>query len=561
MKHSELHAPDILLWLLPLTLIVPNVALDITEQWPAAAKCTNLLLPLGIYMAFCGLSRKAGRTALLFLPVTFFAAFQLVLTFLYGESIIAVDMFINVATTSVSEATELLGNLGLAIATVTVLYVLPLGWGIWSAARGEKAGAATVRRMRRSGCAVAAAGIIALAVSYITLPGYSVLRQLFPVNVASNLVTAIVRTARTARYADTSKNFSYHAASERPDSIPEIYILVVGETSRADNWHLLGYDRPTTPMLEKRPGLIHFPRAISESNTTHKSVPLALSCVSADNFGDSIYNVRSIVTTFNEAGFSTAWLSNQSRNRSFIDFFSDEADTTIYTGEDGKHHYDHELIPLLRRTLDAARGRKTFVVLHTYGSHFSYNERYPAAAAHFLPDNHTQANAENRSQLINAYDNTILYTDALLDSIIATADSYGCPAALMYFSDHGEDIFDDSRYRFLHASPVPTFRQLHVPVLLWMSESHRALFPQLYANAAALSGESISSSRCVFDTMLSLAGITTPYADCSKALTADRYRPAPRVYLNDYNEAVPLISAGLREPDFREFDTKNISYR
>ena len=71
----------------------------------------------------------------------------------------------------------------------------------------------------------------------------------------------------------------------------------------------------------------------------------------------------------------------------------------------------------------------------------------------------------NRTQLINAYDNTIRHTDRLLYQLIQRLDTIGCPGAMLYTSDHGEDIFDDGRLRFLHASPSPTFTQLHVPLL------------------------------------------------------------------------------------------------
>ena len=60
----------------------------------------------------------------------------------------------------------------------------------------------------------------------------------------------------------------------------------------------------------------------------------------------------------------------------------------------------------------------------------------------------------NRAQLINAYDNSIRYVDAVLDSVASVLESTGRPAAMLYLSDHGEDIFDDSRGRFLHASPT-----------------------------------------------------------------------------------------------------------
>ena len=112
------------MWVLPVLLIIPNVALDITEQYySVAARIANVALPAGIYLLLMAWSRKAGRTALLLIPVMVLCAFQIVLLYLYGESIIAIDMFLNVVTTNAHEAGELLRNLGEAIAVVCLLVV------------------------------------------------------------------------------------------------------------------------------------------------------------------------------------------------------------------------------------------------------------------------------------------------------------------------------------------------------------------------------------------------------------------------------------------------------
>ena len=118
MKLSDIKhilRPDILTWIFPLLLIVPNIALCFTEHYGAAPSLANALMPAGIYLLLCSCSVNIGRTVLLCTPLSIYAAFQIVLLFLYGESIIAIDMFLNVATTNFGEATELLANLGTAI--------------------------------------------------------------------------------------------------------------------------------------------------------------------------------------------------------------------------------------------------------------------------------------------------------------------------------------------------------------------------------------------------------------------------------------------------------------
>lgn len=542
----------ILIWLVPLTLICANIGLAFTEFAPIVSKATDIVLPLGIYLTLMSLWKRTGVSALLSLPFMVYAAFQIVLLFLYGEGIIAVDMFLNVATTNFGEATELLANLGSAIATVCLIYLPPLVWGTWLTAKDVTTSSNHRRKALKTGVELTVAGVCLLVASYLTVPGYSVKRDLFPVNVISNMCEAISRFHSTKAYPETSADYSFDAISVRPDTLPEIYVMVVGETSRACNWQLAGYNRQTTPRLARREDIVFFNRALSESNTTHKSVPMIMSALDASSFGDSIYITKSILETFREAGYRTAFISNQKRNGSFIDFFGDQADETIFINDGSTigERLDTDLLgeidSFVERNADTP---KLMVVLHTYGSHFKYEGRYPRRDAVFLPDDANDATASNRPNLINAYDNTIAYTDLFLDSLAVKLGNLGRHAAFVYLSDHGEDIFDDDRGRFLHASPVPTYYQIHVPMLIWMSDSLMSSHPEKIAMARRHANSKVSSSKSAFHTLLDLAGISTGAYRRDLSLTDSAFTEYPRIYLNDHNECVPLGSSGLRHQD------------
>lgn len=547
------------MWVTPMLLIIPNIWLDLTETYTYAEKTAGILLPLGIYLLLLAAWRRNPVTTLCLIPVMVLCAFQIVLLFLYGESIIAIDMFLNVLTTNVYEATELLRNLSVAIAVVCIIYLPPIITAIigtikkWELDRDQRHAGLV------AGAAVTAAGAAACIWCILQPGGYAPQRRLFPVNVTSNIFTAAERTMLSDNYYSTSEPFSFGSVDSRPDDGPEVYLLVIGETARADNWEINGYSRPTNPRLSRRSGLISYPKALSESNTTHKSVPLLMSHLDAASFGDSIYQVRSIIDAFGEAGYTTLWISDQQRNGSLIDFFGSRADHAHFLTDDKLGHQDMELCGYLRDELDSLAGRKLFIVLHTYGSHFNYKERYSAPYAVFGPEGSAEASVGNRPGLINAYDNTIVYTDAVLDSIMTTVEQTGHPAALLYLSDHGEDIFDDSRHRFLHASPTPTFWQLHVPMLIWMSESYRKIHPDEYAAAKANQYLDVSSSRSTFHTLTEMAGLRTRILDPSASLASRSYAPGPRLYLNDYNEGIPLRESGLKASDFRQLDSRGIA--
>ena len=145
-------------------------------------------------------------------------------------------------------------------------------------------------------------------------------------NVCYNAVLAVERKMQVDNYYTTSEDFQFHATTQRNPEEKKVYIFVIGETGRALNWSLYGYDKPTNPCLEQIDNLLVFPDAITESNTTHKSVPLLLSAASAQNYS-AVYKQKSIVTAFTEAGFETLYCSNHRGNNSYIDFYAAEYET------------------------------------------------------------------------------------------------------------------------------------------------------------------------------------------------------------------------------------------
>ena len=193
-------------------------------------------------------------------------------------------------------------------------------------------------------------------------------------------------------------------------------------------------------------------------------------------------------------------------------------------------------------------------ILHCYGSHFSYHQRYPDEFSKFVPDDDVSISKKNRQLLINAYDNSILYTDTVIDEIIDYLDSLDACASLLYCSDHGEDILDDKRERFLHASPTVTYYQLHIPSLAWFSDYYAERYPQR-VSAAGNNEWTAATTHSMFHTIADMASIKSRYVDESVSLVSDNFdKTAPRYYLNDHNEAVAFdIQIGLNEDDRQRF--------
>lgn len=557
-------------------LTVPNVALCFSEGLNVWASLANIVLPFAVNMALMSLCRKAGKMVWWLFLLIFFAAFQIVLLYLFGKGVIAVDMFLNLVTTNPGEAMELLDNLIPGVASVFILYLPLLTLGVVSI-RSKKSPVLSDgfrKRCRQWAAGIAVVGCGCMAMAYLSdtqhdksehdvtseanTAHYSVLNDLYPVNAFYNLYLAIKRNNASINYKEASANFRFEAQATHPEDSCEVYVMVIGETARAMNFSLYGYQRDTNPRLSTTTGLVTFSDVTTQSNTTHKSVPMLLSQASATDF-ERLFHEKGILEAFREAGFHTVFLSNQRPNHSFIDFLGEQADQWLFlktgdanqagrelagaTSKDG-NYYDADLLPILDKILNQKR-KKEFIVLHTYGSHFNYMERYPRDMAHFLPDTHCEAKQENRPDLINAYDNTIRYTDFVLSGVIERLRKHGGMSAMLYTSDHGENIFDDAHKLFLHASPRASEYELRVPFLVWTSQSFRLLLPEVSRALSANSHKQAQSSRSAFHTMLNIGGISTRYLQTHMSLASMQYQPAPLLYLNDHNEAIPQAECGF----------------
>ena len=541
-----------------LVLIIPNLVLAVTEQLTAGGRVAGIVMPLAVYGLIMSLSRKTGRTMILMFPVLFLGAFQMVLTYLYGRGPIAVDMWLNLVTTNSGEVGELLSQLLPAIVWVVVIYVptIALAATLW--AKKRWANEAMVKALRLPAL-FATAGALLFTALLSGLTPYSPTNDMFPLNAVCNLGMAFGRQTASVEYKETSKDFRFYAKCSFEDKEPETLVLVIGETSRADNWQLYGYSRKTNPLLAQVKGLTVFTNYMSQSNTTHKSVPILLSLAEADNY-DILYHTKGIMQAFREAGYHTVFLSNQQRNHSFIDFLGEQADDCLFLRDSHPDNaYDTDLLVPLAQKLARQKGKRTFIVLHTYGSHFSYADRYPDFMRDFKNDQYDGAKREYRPQLINAYDNSICQTDLLLRRIIEQLAAQGGSAAMVYTSDHGEDIFDDARHLFLHASPFPSFWQLHVPLVVWTSPAYRERHADI-ARCLNANRRKRAESNSVFHTLLTMGGVTTSYRNDSLSLASPSFTPHRRLFIDDHNEPRPY-SECMQKEDFDAMQRHGINMK
>ena len=536
--------------------MVPNIILIHTENYSIWSCFAGFFLPLGFYICYGVISRRTGTPVLCLIWAMFFAAFQIVLSYLFGNSIIATDMFVNLFTTNPNEASELLMNIAPAVGLVIVMYLPIIAYATYATHKHYRITKKCRRKFLQVGIPMMLLGALMLIPARKANNDKSVfLSEIFPANVIYNFKLCISIQHAVRSYHTTSKDFSYDASRSRSASQREIYVYVIGEAARAANWSAFGYERETTPELQKREDVVIFRNMITQSNTTHKSVPLLLSSVSAENQPE-IYRRKGILKLFHEAGFKTYFISDQSPQGGMIDFLGNEADETTFISAP---RYDIQLLTLMRRIIDDDSNNNLFFVLHCYGSHFAYNQRYPKEMSFFKPDGDCKISAANTELLRNTYDNSIRYTDYVLNSIIEYLDTKECCSAMFFCSDHGEDLFDDKRGRFLHASPTVTYYQLHVPALVWFSRQYTEEFPTKVISAK-YNINAPATTHSAFHTLADIANIESEYCDTSVSLVSAEFSLLNRrYYLNDHNEAVEFDSRiGINKHDKELFEKAGI---
>ncbi len=204
MKHSDTYIRPavtaredrltlaLLLWTF-IGCMIPNIWLSMVERMPLLPSVTNIVLPAGFYLWLLSRTRRIGRATLWMTILFIFAAFQMVLLYMYGRSVIAVDMFLNVVTTNPGEVGELLGNMMLIIIVVVIIFLPPIIMAIISAIRHYRLPEKTFRLTRRASYLTLAAGAILFGLSFLGQRPFRPHCDIYPVNIAYNLEVAFHR--------------------------------------------------------------------------------------------------------------------------------------------------------------------------------------------------------------------------------------------------------------------------------------------------------------------------------------------------------------------------------
>ena len=316
------------------------------------------------------------------------------------------------------------------------------------------------------------------------------------------------------------------------DSVPAVFILVVGETARAANFSLNGYSRDTNPLLA-RENVIAFQDVYSCGTATATSVPCMFSNMTRKNFrADNAKYTENLMDLLRQTGFDVLWLENDDGCKEVCNRVPTRK---VYKSNDprycdGQSCFDEILLDNLEEYIASVK-KDTFIVLHTIGSHGpTYYKRYPETFRKFRPTCDT-ADIQNctREEIINTYDNTVLYTDSVVSRAIGILKKFPhLEAGLLYVSDHGESLGENNIY--LHGLPysIAPDEQKKIPMILWMSDTMKKLDHLDYGCIARQAREKTWSHDNLFHTLLALMEIrSSTYDRTLDIFDSCRTKPLP----------------------------------
>lgn len=308
---------------------------------------------------------------------------------------------------------------------------------------------------------------------------------------------------------DAQRNPAWQTHSRK-----SLTVLVVGESARAENFGILGYDRDTTPKLDKEAGLIAFTDVHSCGTETAVSVPCMFSDMGRKNYNaGKAKNAEGLLDVLKRAGLEVIWRDNQSGckstcDRVTLDDVSNLKDPVLCANSECR---DEILLQGLQHFIDTL-DKDTVLVLHQMGSHGpEYYKRYPKEYERFTPVCESNAlNNCSRESIVNGYDNTLVYTDHVLSTLIdlLRSNQDKVDTAMLYLSDHGESLGEYNL--FLHGTPymLAPDQQKHVAMLAWFSDSYQKSF-SVDTHCLQLSRDKPLSQDNLFHSMLGLLEVNS----------------------------------------------------
>lgn len=374
------------------------------------------------------------------------------------------------------------------------------------------------------------------------------MKQTYPLGLFISLYDLYQEQHKINKAFTKHQQFTFQATSLRPVQDEQLIVLVIGETSRRANWQLNGYRRMTNPLLSQQDNLINFSDMLGVSAATRSAIPMLLTRKPESQVYQYDFPERSIISAFKEAGFTTYWLSNQQKfgnHDTSTSVYAKEADNIIFlnkTNYSNKGETDDVILPEFKKILENSINKK-LIVIHTLGSHFDYSHRYPNAFDVFKPslnnlERYSLQDRQYKQQMTNSYDNSILFTDYVLNEVIESIkEKKQTESFLLFSSDHGEDLFDNSCDKSGHGNE--TAYNFEIASFGWYSDSFATNNSDKVQYLQSNRNKKINQTS-IFPTLIDAADISIPDYRHKRSLL-EGFNPYPRLVMGgkDYDRNPP----------------------
>ncbi|MCH8083142.1 MAG: phosphoethanolamine transferase [Myxococcales bacterium] len=314
-----------------------------------------------------------------------------------------------------------------------------------------------------------------------------------------------------------------------------VHVIIVGESTGRAHMSLYGYERKTNPMLEAmRDDLYVFSDVISPN--AHTTPVLKKVFTTANNEDSRNWYERPILfDIYRAAGYTTYWVSNQEAYGiwgNVASAIASRADVQIFHNRESSQelsiHWDEELLPYLDQILAANREGSQLIVLHLMGTHNRYRERYPAEFDVFTDQTIEIGTREfiddAKIELINQYDNAVLYNDYIVSQIIDRVRAIDASSFVLYLSDHGEEVYDE-RDNFGHNVHIANRFMIEIPFLIWFSPEYESRNKQ-NVSAIVQNLDSAFMTDDLYHTLLDLSDIAYEESDPKRSLANSVFDPS-----------------------------------
>lgn len=324
---------------------------------------------------------------------------------------------------------------------------------------------------------------------------------------------------------------------------PRTLVLVIGESTQRGRMSLYGYPRKTTPELDalhkSDPNLTVLNNVVTSRPYTIEILQQALTFANEKN-PDLYLTQPSLMNMMKQAGYKTFWITNQqtmTARNTMLTVFSKQTDKQFYMNQQrtqSAREYDSNVLAPFKEVL-ADPAPKKFIIVHLLGTHIKYKFRYPDGQGKF--DNnidHVPAGLSNDElEAYNDYDSANVYNDHIIASLINDYKATDPNGFLLYFSDHGEEVYDTPPHKTQGRNEDnPTRHMYTVPFLLWTSEKWQAAHPRDFSQVV---DRKYSSSELIH-TWSDLAGFTYDGFDPTRAITNPQFKETTRWIGNPYKK-------------------------